>query len=36
MKRKIHTLSHKIDLLKEVDNDGEQFTAEEHTYIIEN
>jgi len=35
MKRKIYTLSHDNDLLKEIDNNGGQFTAEEHTYVIE-
>jgi predicted RNA methylase len=35
MKRKIYTLSHDVDLLKEIDNNGGQFTAEEHAYAIE-
>lgn len=35
MKRKLYTLSHDLKLLKEVDNDGGQFTAEEHAYIVE-
>lgn len=35
MKRKIYTLSHDVNLLKEIDNDGSQFTAEEHSYAIE-
>jgi len=35
MKRKIYTLSHNINLLEEIDNDGGQFTAEEHSYAIE-
>ena len=34
MKQKLYTLSHNIDLLKEIDNDGGQFTAEEHSYIM--
>src|SRR3990167_655141 len=35
VKIKIYTLSHDVDLLKEIDNDGGQFTAEEHAYAIE-
>lgn len=35
MKRKIYTLSHDIELLKEIDSNGGQFTAEEHAYAIE-
>ena len=34
MIKKLYTHSHSIDLLKEIDNDGEQFTAEEHAYIM--
>lgn len=33
MKKKIYTRSHNIDLLKQVDNNGAQFTAEEHAYV---
>lgn len=36
MKKKIYTKSHDLELLKEVDNDGGQFTADEHAYVIEN
>jgi hypothetical protein len=36
MKIKLYTKSHKLDLLKDVDNNGRQFTAEEHAYVIEN
>lgn len=35
MKQKIYTLSHNTNLLKEIDNSGGQFTAEEHAYVIE-
>jgi len=35
MKRKIYTLSHNVGLLKEIDNNGGQFSAEEHAYAIE-
>ena len=35
MKKKIYTLGHDIDLLKQIDNDGGQFTAEEHAFAIE-
>jgi ubiquinone/menaquinone biosynthesis C-methylase UbiE len=35
MKRKLYTKYHNIDLLKEVDNKGGQFTAEEHAYVVE-
>lgn len=35
MKRKLYTLSHDVGVLKEVDNNGGQFTAEEHAYAIE-
>lgn len=35
MKRKIYTKSHSEDLLREIDNDGGEFTAAEHAYIIE-
>lgn len=35
MKRKMYTLSHNPNLLKEVDNNGGQFTAEEHRYVVE-
>jgi hypothetical protein len=36
MKRKIYTLSHNVDILKEIDNNGGQFTAEEHALAIKN
>ena len=32
---KLYTKSHDIDLLKEIDNMGGQFTAEEHTYVMQ-
>jgi len=35
MKRKIYTRSHNINLLKEIDNNGNQFSAKEHAYFIE-
>ncbi|MEN6488498.1 MAG: hypothetical protein ABFD66_06390 [Smithella sp.] len=35
MKRKMYTLSHRIDLLEKVDNGGRQFTADEHAYVME-
>lgn len=35
MKKKLYTKSHNLDLLKEIDNDGRQFTADEHAYVIE-
>lgn len=35
MKRKIYTLSHNINLLKEIGNADGWFTAEEHAYVIE-
>lgn len=36
MKKKLYTKSHSLDLLKEIDNDGRQFTADEHAYVIKN
>jgi len=35
MKRKMYTNSHDVELLKEIDHDGDQFTAEEHAEVIE-
>jgi len=35
MKRKMYTLSHDIELLKQIDNDGNRFTSEEHSYLEE-
>ncbi|MEW6679726.1 MAG: hypothetical protein AB1297_01720 [bacterium] len=35
MKFKLFTKSHNETLLKEIDNQGGQFTAEEHAYVIE-
>lgn len=35
MKQKLYTKSCNIDLLEKIDNNGGQFTAEEHTYISE-
>jgi ubiquinone/menaquinone biosynthesis C-methylase UbiE len=35
VKEKLYTLSHDIDLLKEIDNNGSQFSSEEHAYVIE-
>jgi len=35
MKREIYTLGHDVGILKEIDNNGGQFTAEEHAYAIE-
>ena len=34
MKIKLYTLSHDVNILKEIDNNGGQFTAEEHAYSI--
>ena len=34
MKKKLYTLTPSKDMLKEIDYNGEQFTAEEHAYII--
>lgn len=34
MKHKIYTFGHDVNLLKSVDNNGERFTAEEHSSII--
>lgn len=36
MKRKIYTLSHNADILKEIDNNGGRFTAYEHALAIRN
>jgi hypothetical protein len=36
MKRKLYTKSGDVGLLEKVDNNGGQFTAEEHAYIVEN
>ena len=36
MKIKLYTLSHDVNILKEIDNNGGQFTAEEHAYSIKN
>lgn len=36
MKRKIYTLSHNVDILKEIDNNGGQFTATEHALAVKN
>lgn len=35
MKIKLYTRSHNLELLKQVDNNGQQFTAQEHAYVIE-
>jgi len=35
MKTRLYTKFHDIELLKEVDNNGEIFTAEEHSYVSE-
>ena len=35
MKRKLYTYSHDVELLKEIDHDGDRFTAEEYAYAIE-
>lgn len=35
MKIKLYTKSHNLELLKQVDNTGRQFTAKEHAYIME-
>jgi hypothetical protein len=34
VKRKLYTISHNIELLKEIDNSGGRFTSEEHSYAI--
>ena len=34
MKIKLYTLSHDVNILKEIDNNGGQFTAEEHAYAV--
>tara|TARA_B100000686_G_scaffold328897_1_gene389462 strand:+ start:125 stop:352 length:228 start_codon:yes stop_codon:yes gene_type:complete len=34
MKIKLYTLSHDVNILKEIDNNGGQFTAEEHAYTV--
>jgi len=34
MKIKLYTLSHDVNILKEIDNNGGQFTAEEHAYFV--
>lgn len=34
MKRNIYTLSHNVDILRKIDNDGGQFTAAEHALVI--
>jgi len=31
--RKMYTLSHSIDLLKKIDNNGNIFSSEEHTFV---
>ena len=36
MKRKLYTLNNEIKLLQDIDNDGGQFTAEEHEYLYRN
>ena len=35
MKMKLYTKGHNVNLLKEIDNNGRQFTAEEHAYVTE-
>jgi predicted RNA methylase len=35
MKKKMYTVSHNLDLLKEIDSDGARFTAKEHAYLVE-
>lgn|SRR3989338_4214439 len=35
MKTKLYTKSHNTDLLKEIDNVGGQFNAQEHAYVME-
>ncbi|GEM_PF-3395216 len=35
MKRKLYTKSHDLNILKEIDHQGGQFTAEEHAYAVE-
>lgn len=35
MKINLYTKGHNINLLKEIDNNGRQFTAEEHAYVTE-
>lgn len=34
MKTKLYTKYHNIDLLKKIDNNGEQFSAEEHAWVM--
>ena len=34
MKIKLYTLSHDVNILKEIDNNGGQFTAEEYAYAV--